>query len=967
MPRLRTAIPALLIGLSISSLFALERSAQRDFERVQAMYQNANLAEAKVEAELFLIKHPSNEHRSTVRFIRAETQFYYNNYQAAIDDYKLILRDEIDPVLRAESLLHMGICYYYLKTYHQAQESFQTLISEYDFESYKHQGALWMARIFAEGGQYLSAKRYYEIALPGIHNNSNVRLEMFSVLLNLREISTAIRMLDNLNPNDPGRAIFPYLEALLSFYLRVGFYDDFDGAQLEYRITPENSTNAIRLLNIRRWLLENNYDNAQIYLSALTESSDTATYYRALLLRGRGFTPEADYILADLVGSSDFDIAVMSYFERLKILFESDQQAALTQLQNFIETNPQSNLLGEAYFLAGSLSYQRNEHENALRYFSRSKNYDLTAFQKERTDAMTGECWLMLGMNNQAEENLNRYLNLYPKGLFRDRAWFNLGITSFQNRDYNQTKSRLNALKTRHPASKLIQDANFYLAESDFFLSNYTIAAQGYRTLLDLHPTDDALRLRLAQSLYFNQNFAQALSVVDSLVVENRDSALLRANIHFNRRQFSAALESYQRVYDLSQNSVQQTEALSYKALTLYQLGRFREASDLYLELSGTQANPDTYLFLAAKSAMQSGNTSQAMDLYDRFLTQFPDSAHLYNVLSDMATIDFNLSRYGSAYRTWASVLRRYKDKTGFTQQERQTLREVFSGIELCLSRVSGFDEAEDLITMIDLFSSDYIKFELQYILVKLYADRGMWEMLLNEAESIRATAGTDRKNEIELLMAESLIKLNQTDQADSLLAGIYTESQSIPALLKWAELEILGEDYQSALEKLRTAYAATREPDIWIRMLECSEYLEFQSYSEIWELGSEYAEANPWSLTSLMRYKLNSGDLPAARLAAINILDMNLSDYYYAQAYLVVAETDFRLDNFQDAIRSLVRIRELYPDFPDIIKAASFLQIKSLLQSGAISEAQQLYWESLNILDEDQILNINNKLESLR
>jgi hypothetical protein len=27
---------------------------------------------------------------------------------------------------------------------------------------------------------------------------------------------------------------------------------------------------------------------------------------------------------------------------------------------------------------------------------------------------MTGECWLMLGMNNQAEENLNRYLNPTP-------------------------------------------------------------------------------------------------------------------------------------------------------------------------------------------------------------------------------------------------------------------------------------------------------------------------------------------------------------------------------------------------------------------------------------------------------------------------------------------------------------------------------------------------------------------------
>ncbi len=67
-------------------------------------------------------------------------------------------------------------------------------------------------------------------------------------------------------------------------------------------IIPDNTSNAIRLLNIRRWLLENNYDKAEIYQAALTQSSDTSTYFRALLLRGRGFTLEADNIFADLVG-----------------------------------------------------------------------------------------------------------------------------------------------------------------------------------------------------------------------------------------------------------------------------------------------------------------------------------------------------------------------------------------------------------------------------------------------------------------------------------------------------------------------------------------------------------------------------------------------------------------------------------------------------------------------------------------
>jgi hypothetical protein len=86
-----------------------------------------------------------------------------------------------------------------------------------------------MARIFAEGGQFLSAKRYYETALEGIQGDNKIKLEMFSVLLNLKEISAAIRMLDNLIANNPGTPKEPYFEALLSFYLRVGYYEDFDG------------------------------------------------------------------------------------------------------------------------------------------------------------------------------------------------------------------------------------------------------------------------------------------------------------------------------------------------------------------------------------------------------------------------------------------------------------------------------------------------------------------------------------------------------------------------------------------------------------------------------------------------------------------------------------------------------------------------------------------------------------------
>ena len=56
-------------------------------------------------------------------------------------------------------------------------------------------------------------------------------------------------------------------------------------------------------------------------------------------------------------------------------------------------------------------------------------------------------------------------------------------------------------------------------------------------------------------------------------------------------------------------------------------------------------------------------------------------------------------------------------------------MAEVFTGIETS-SRLKGHEHIDEISQLIDSFKSDYIKFELEYILVKLYANAELWAEL---------------------------------------------------------------------------------------------------------------------------------------------------------------------------------------------------------------------------------------------
>ncbi|MEF3695082.1 MAG: tetratricopeptide repeat protein, partial [Candidatus Cloacimonadota bacterium] len=488
-----------------------------------------------------------------------------------------------------------------------------------------------------------------------------------------------------------------------------------------------------------------------------------------------------------------------------------------------------------------------------------------------------------------------------------------------------------------------------------------------YRSLLAQHPADDGLKLRIAQGHFYNQNHAEALAIADSISTPSYDLHLLKANSFFALRSYAEALESFQAAYHLTDEALKKKEAQSYVALTLYQLGRFTEASALYIQLSGEEANPDTYLFLAAKSAMQSGSERQAKELYERFLSLYPNSPHIQGAMADLATMDYNAGRFDESFAGWLNLLRRYNTSSGFTISERQILRTTFTGIELCMNRSGSNDMAESLIEEIDRYNSDYIKFELQYILVKNYASRSLWQELLREAESIRQAADSSQKSQIELLMAESLINLNQYSAADSLLGEVFSSSGSNAALVKRAELNLLEGKTREALNLYLNSFQSTRNAEVWVKVLECSELLDFDSYQDYLELGREYLMSQSQAVQIHLRYLIASSNYEEAKSFADLVLDGEYSNYTHAKAYLTIAEADYALMDYQNSIRTQNRIKFLYPDFVDVRARVAYLNVYSLLKSGAVTEAQMSFWEDRQYFTDEEIAELNSVFEGMR
>lgn len=957
--KLKLIVCLILLG-SLAGLLGITATNQERYayKYIMLLYDKGYNDILDSEITKFYSEYPASEYLPYLSLLRANILLEAGEYAKAQLLYDALLNQKLEQKAKNELYLNRARALYYQKAYSAAITQLQTMESGSTMPENLYQAQILKARIYAALGQSYSAMRAYEQAL-NYSREPQILYEYLESLLLQNKQAEAVATLKSLEADEY------YQQKALVLYLKYlynnEYYQDF-----RYIISANpwlESLTAVQVMLLSKAISDEDYLYMDAILAGADHSEDSIAYFYALNLVHKEEKAKADAIFARLVREATPELKVLSFLERLKLLYQKEPVAAMLQLGQYLQNPTNTTAKAEQHLTMGFFAYQKQDYPEALKQFNLARGFSTQRQKLAEIDLFIAKSWLKAHKNNQAKDAFNRYLALYPQGKNRDTALFYLGFIHFEQKDYNLAKAFFAQLTERYPESGHIPPAKFYLAEMEYYLANYTLALNAFLEILAIEPDNSDVALRVAQIYYYMQNYAEASRWVDKLS-PSYDSLTLQGHLSFNQKNYNAALQLFKLSERATSKPLQITESKSYQALCLYQLKRFNEATELYLSLFEGSNSPDTYLYLGAKSSYAAGDYHQALELFDQFTDLYPDSQYYLPVLADIANSYYNLGNYEQASRDYMNILIRYRNHRTFSEEDRKVLGDVFTGLELALKRADDPILLQDALDLSGTFQSLYISFELAFIIVNLYADNAQWQELLNTATELRRLFPEEKRNEIELLMAESLVNLQEYDEAGQLLKNLYQDTQDLEALNRWAEIDYLSQNYTAALAKYSESFQEEASADTWYNMLKTSIAAEYYNFDEIWALGAEYQDAIPQVKILRLRYFADNKEYERALELADSIINESMSPYEHAQAFLYKGVIRYQEKNFDRAIADLNKTLLLFPDFGDIQDEAGYYIILSYMELNDYDAAESLLFELGQSLSPMHLEIINQLME---
>nr|MDK2850614.1 hypothetical protein [Candidatus Cloacimonadota bacterium] len=952
--KLMLIILGIMIVCPIFAQTAVANNLQRyNYQYIIQLYDRGESKVVRSEIQKFLAEFPDSDYTSNLRLIYANLLLEDKDYESALAIYNQILDEDLDMSLRHQAYLYRGISLIGLKNYKEAILQLQILESETMDDFLLAQSNLHRARIYKILGQYYSAMHSYQVALNYVPD-PDVEYEYLEVLINLQKDDEALQILNKISPESQIYAKSHVLWA--QYLLEDNRFAEFD--ELIHENPALVSHPHIELLSLRKAIALGEYSIAEEILATTENYGDHFEYYNGLLLVEQGDLKEADFIFSRLVREAEPEIRVLSYLERLKIIFREQPEVAIALLDDFIAQDT-SIAKAEQLMTMGYFAFEMQDYPQALKYLSAARVESQNRLQMAEIDIFIARSWLLAKNEQHAIESFNRYLNLYQHGKDRDTAHFYLGYLYFEAKDYKLSAANFEQIVTSYPQSRFVASSKLYLAEIDFYLANYNLALEAYQQIIEAEPENSYALLRIAQIYYYIGEYDQAEATIQ-LLEPSYDSVILQGHIAFYKKSYDSALEHFEYAEELAGSELKITEAKSYQALCLYQMKRYTEATAIYLQLFQGKESPDTYLYLGAKSAYASGDYHLALSLFDDFIDSYPESQYFLLALADIANCYYNMGNYAQALEDYRNILLRFRNTKEFSSTDQSLLSEVFTGIELTLNRLDDPVLALEIAELADTFQSQFIRFELSYLVLKIYAEGEQWNDVLSAAEELRKDFPHENRTEVELIMAESLLHLSEYEEAEHVLADLYEDTKDQRALLQWAEVDLQLGDYEAALTKYKEALTTEPSATLWEDALAASVAANYLYFDEIWAMGQEFEKSASNARIMRLAQLSNEKRFKEANAMADTIINESLNSYDHANAFYYKALILFLSAKYEEAIGEFDKVLVLFPDYEDVIDLAAYHKILCYLNMNAKTEAEMQLLELGDLLSNEhkEILN---------
>jgi len=291
-------------------------------------------------------------------------------------------------------------------------------------------------------------------------------------------------------------------------------------------------------------------------------------------------------------------------------------------LEDFLDKYPQSPNLPTAKLLLGQCDFLHGEYDKALELF---EGLSKQTVNKDEILYWRAETYLKQNRLPEAQRDYKTVIKSFPQSAFVPQAYYSLGWSFFQERNFDRAKKVFSAMTARFPNHQLSEDATLKIAESDYNAGRLKDAIEDFQNLVDKYP-------KSAHSCEANFNTAESFYYLD---------------------QFESAVPYYQNTLDSSCDDNLKLAAYTAEGWSYIKLSKFNEAQNVlkkgetFSKIKGLSRQE--IVLAQANLAYEKGLLDQAVVLFGDFIKDYPRSPHWTQGYLGRANAFYLLKRYDDA------------------------------------------------------------------------------------------------------------------------------------------------------------------------------------------------------------------------------------------------------------------------------------------------------------------------------
>lgn len=781
----------LLIPALITLIIALSGNAgeREDYTFAYNLYEEKAYSEAKAQFQEFIQNYPDSENADDARYLMGVCAFELGQYEEAIKHYKKLETNYPGSPLRLDAVYGVAASWFQLGKYEEAIEAYEIVVKDSKDAKLKSKSLYATGEAYENLGDYRRAYKFYNRLTEEYPESDEYESALYAKgwsLYRLEDYKKAYEAFSGLIENFPNNPATPEASYRLAECLLE--MQDWKEAEKAYRRVIEDYSDIeeySQMVADARFRLgesyfrqgkfeesRNTFDRLMHDYSMLPIAAQAQYWIAEVLLEEGKYTEAIHEYKKVITLYTDSDVVDDAHYGIGYAYFKQEKYPEAAKQFKIAARTPGSDLADASYFRIGECFRLQREFNTAIFYYkkiqSRSEYYDdalywrgVSAFQlrdyeqavkmfkslirsyQQRTphkeQSLQPYAQFQLGLTyyrdrqyKKASQAFDLFLSENPKstleGASADEALYWQARARYELKDYRRTIESVERLISQFPDSKLRYKAEFFRAESTYWLGrtrkNFANARAMYQNILNIYPTyewaekcqygigwtyfSEAELMRdknqsEAYSYYRNAIDAWKKVISDYRNGESDDKAQYHIGIaYLNTKDYDAAIESFQTVRMKYRNSDLADNALYRIGWAYYKKENYATAIDFYRKMSSE--HPSSILlpnavFGIANCYFKQGKYEMAIKHYQIVVKNYPNTKMSIHEAGIEKQIDlrpealyyigeshYNLQRFSQAISAYSELVRQ------FPKDERAD--EAQYGIAICYKQMGQDDKA---------------------------------------------------------------------------------------------------------------------------------------------------------------------------------------------------------------------------------------------------------------------------------